>query len=113
MSASDPIFSSTYTSNLTNNSSVPLGNGSWGEVEEDPEMRCDDDFLGFLNSHQHPTYGVGPSAPAVNCMTGDTVVGRVEPATGNVTRLEHSPLSVHEDYFIPSRMPPLQTLPLP
>lgn len=110
MSSNDPIFTSsiasfenqglvsTYTSN-----SAPLGNGAWAEIEEDPEMRCDDDFLNYYNSHIHHS-SLGPSAPAINCMTAEApLIGHVAPATGTITKLAYGPLSATEDYYLPSR----------
>ena len=107
MAGSDPLFtSSAFTHSAAyNNSSVPLSNGAWGEIEEDPEMRCDDDFLSFLNSHQHHT-SIGPMAPSLNCLSTDTLVGMVAPATGEVTKRAYGPLSVTEDYFLPTRQTP-------
>ncbi len=66
------FFTSTASVNLTHNM-APLGGGEWGEIEEDPEMRADDDFLEFYNSHSHPT-GWGP---------GNPLIGHVSPISGN------------------------------
>lgn len=115
MSSHDPIFTSSIASldnqglgatlgaTFTSNS-APLGSGEWAEIEEDPEMRCDDDFLSFLNNHTHPTSGFGPSAPAINCVMTDTpLIGHVAPATGTVIKQAYGPLSVTEDYYLPTR----------
>jgi hypothetical protein len=71
----DSAVNVSYTSNM-----APLADGGWGEVEEDPEMRADDDFLEFYNSHNHGG-GIGPEAFT-------HVLGHVTPASGSSVNID-------------------------
>ena len=75
----DPLFSNTLAT-LTNSTSSVGGvfyadNSEWGEIDDDPEMRCDDDFLEYMNSHMAVSGHLKVSS-------GDPLIGTVIPANG-------------------------------